>query len=41
MGALALNQLLEKAQDRGIDLELETSILENQVETSQSRICSS
>lgn len=30
MGALALNQLLENAQDKGIELELETSALENQ-----------
>lgn len=30
MGAIALNQLLTNAQDRGIELELETSSLENQ-----------
>lgn len=30
MGALALNQLLESSQDKGVELELETSALENQ-----------
>lgn len=30
MSALALNQLLESSQDKGIELELETSALENQ-----------
>ena len=31
MGALTLSQLLENAQDKGIDLELEVSEAENQV----------
>lgn len=31
MGALALNQLLESAQEKGVDIQLETSSLENQV----------
>lgn len=30
MSALALNQLLESSQDKGVELELETSALENQ-----------
>jgi hypothetical protein len=32
MGALALSQLLDTAQDKGVDLALETSRLENQVD---------
>ncbi len=31
MGALALNQLLENSQEKGVDIQLETSSLENQV----------
>jgi len=31
MGALSINQLLEKAQERGVELDLETSDTENQV----------
>ena len=31
MGSLAIGQLLESAQDKGISLELETSEIENQV----------
>jgi hypothetical protein len=31
MGALAINQLLENSQDKGVELTLETSPLENQV----------
>lgn len=30
MSALALNQLLDASQDKGVELELETSSLENQ-----------
>lgn len=31
MGALALNQLLESSQEKGVDIQLETATLENQV----------
>lgn len=31
MGALAVSQLLESAQERGIELTLETAAIENQV----------
>ncbi len=31
MGTLALNQLLQSAQDKGVELELDTAVLENQV----------
>lgn len=37
MGALALNQLLESAQDKGVDIELETSALENHVSNVQTK----
>ena len=30
MSALAMSQLLESAQDKGVDLQLETSALENE-----------
>ncbi len=31
MGSLAIGQLLESAQDKGLSLELDTSEIENQV----------
>ena len=31
MGALAINQLLENSQEKGVELALETSALENSV----------
>ena len=34
MGALAVSQLLEDSQSKGVDLSLETATLENQVELS-------
>jgi hypothetical protein len=33
MSALAVSQLLESAQEKGIELNLETSAVENQVQT--------
>ena len=35
MGALAVNQLLENSQEKGVELTLETSALENQVSVCQ------
>lgn len=34
MGALAVSQLLENAQDKGVELALETAAVENQVHQS-------
>lgn len=31
MGALAVSQLLENAQDKGVEIALETAAVENQV----------
>ena len=33
MGALAVSQLLENAQDKGVEIALETAAVENQVST--------
>lgn len=36
MGALAVSQLLENAQDKGVEIALETAAVENQVSSCSS-----